>query len=65
MRLPRLNRSGSVSPHDLLAHDPERSRSPHPRRGMTLRYMPAISMFGRELAGEKGIQGLMLLAPRS
>ena len=43
----------------FLAHGSEANRSPHPRRGMTLRYMPTTSVFDREFAGrlhrEKGI----------
>jgi len=43
--------SGQVSLHDIfLVHGSEPNRSPKPRRGMTLRYMPTTSVFDRELA---------------
>ena len=52
--------AGQISLHDVfLAHGSEANNSPHPRRGMTLRYMPTTSIFDREiarrLADEKGI----------
>ncbi|MCY4450770.1 MAG: phytanoyl-CoA dioxygenase family protein [Immundisolibacterales bacterium] len=52
--------AGQISLHDVyLAHGSEANRSPRPRRGMTLRYMPTTSFFDREIAGqlhrEKGI----------
>ena len=52
--------AGRISLHDVfLAHGSEANRSPHPRRGMTLRYMPTTSVFDREMAGrlhrDKGI----------
>ena len=43
--------AGRISLHDVfLAHGSEANRSPHPRRGMTLRYMPTTSFFDRDLA---------------
>ena len=52
--------AGRISLHDVfLAHGSEANRSPRPRRGMTLRYMPTTSVFDRDmarrLADEKGI----------
>ena len=52
--------AGQISLHDVfLAHGSEANRSPQPRRGMTLRYMPTTSVFDREMAGrlhrDKGI----------
>jgi len=52
--------AGRISLHDVfLTHGSEPNRSPHPRRGMTLRYMPTTSVFDRDLArrlaDEKGI----------
>ena len=52
--------AGQISLHDVfLAHGSEANRSPHSRRGMTLRYMPTTSVFdralARRLAAEKGI----------
>ena len=52
--------AGQISLHDVfLAHGSEANRSPHPRRGMTLRYMPTTSVFDRGMAGrlhrDKGI----------
>jgi ectoine hydroxylase-related dioxygenase (phytanoyl-CoA dioxygenase family) len=44
--------AGQVSLHDVyLIHGSEPNRSPRPRRGMTLRFMPTSSVFDRELAG--------------
>ena len=43
--------AGQVSLHDVfLAHASEPNTSDHPRRGMTLRYMPTTSVYDRELA---------------
>ena len=43
--------AGQVSLHDVrMVHGSEPNRSPHPRRGMTLRYMPLTSVFDRTLA---------------
>ena len=43
--------AGQISLHDIfLVHGSEPNRSPHPRRGLTLRYMPTSSVFDRELA---------------
>jgi hypothetical protein len=42
---------GQMSLHDIyLLHGSEANRSPRPRRGMTLRYMPTSSHFDRALA---------------
>ncbi len=44
-------KAGQVSLHDVfLIHGSEPNRSPKPRRGMTLRYMPTSSVFDREVA---------------
>ena len=42
---------GQISLHDIfLIHGSEANRSPRPRRGMTLRYMPTTSRYRRDLA---------------
>ncbi len=48
--------TGQVSLHDIfLIHGSEPNRSPKPRRGMTLRYMPTTSVYRRDLAdGRRG-----------
>lgn len=51
--------AGGMAFHDVyLAHGSEENRSPHPRRGMTLRLMPTSSVYDRDLAatrfGERG-----------
>ena len=43
--------AGGMALHDVyIAHGSEENRSPHPRRGMTLRLMPTSSVYDRELA---------------
>ena len=43
--------AGQMSLHDVyLLHGSQANRSPRPRRGMTLRFMPTSSYFDRELA---------------
>ena len=43
--------AGRISLHDVyLAHGSEANRSPHPRRGMTMRIMPTTSVYDRGLA---------------
>jgi ectoine hydroxylase-related dioxygenase (phytanoyl-CoA dioxygenase family) len=43
--------AGQLSLHDVfLIHGSEPNRSPKPRRGMTLRFMPLTSVFDRDLA---------------
>ncbi len=45
---------GQVSLHDIfLIHGSEPNHSEHPRRGMTLRYMPTTSVYRRDLAGSR------------
>ena len=51
--------AGQMALHDVyIAHGSEENRSPHPRRGMTMRFMPTSSVYDRELAeqrhGERG-----------
>ncbi len=47
-------KAGQVSLHDVyLLHGSEPNRSPRPRRGMTMRFMPTTSVFDRDLAREK------------
>ena len=48
--------AGQISLHDIfLIHGSEPNRSPQPRRGMTLRYMPTTSVYRRDLAdGRRG-----------
>jgi ectoine hydroxylase-related dioxygenase (phytanoyl-CoA dioxygenase family) len=49
-------KSGEISLHDVfLVHGSEPNRSPKPRRGMTLRFMPTTSVFDRTLAREQRI----------
>lgn len=46
-------KAGQISLHDVfLVHGSEANRSPKPRRGMTLRFMPTTSVFDRRLAVE-------------
>jgi ectoine hydroxylase-related dioxygenase (phytanoyl-CoA dioxygenase family) len=48
--------SGQISLHDVfLVHGSEPNRSPQPRRGMTLRFMPTTSVFDRALARQQRI----------
>ncbi len=43
--------AGQMSLHDVrIVHGSEANMSAHPRRGMTLRYMPLTSVFDREFA---------------
>ena len=47
-------KAGQISLHDVyLLHGSEPNRSPRPRRGMTMRFMPTTSIFDRDLAREK------------
>lgn len=44
-------KAGEISLHDVfLVHGSNANRTPRPRRGMTLRYMPTSSVFDRGLA---------------
>ena len=44
---------GQMSLHDVfMVHGSEANVSAHPRRGMTLRFMPTTSVFDRELADD-------------
>ena len=46
--------AGQMSLHDIyLLHGSEANRSPHSRRGMTLRYMPTSSHFNRDIARQQ------------
>lgn len=46
-------KAGQMSLHDIyLLHGSEANRSPRPRRGMTMRFMPTTSEFDRGLATE-------------
>lgn len=43
--------AGQMALHDVyIAHGSEANRSPHPRRGMTMRMMPTTSLYDRERA---------------
>jgi len=43
--------AGQMALHDVyIAHGSEANRSPHPRRGMTMRMMPTTSVYDRDLA---------------
>lgn len=43
--------AGQMALHDVyIAHGSEENRSPHPRRGMTMRMMPTSSVYDRALA---------------
>ena len=45
--------SGQIALHDaFIVHGSGYNKSDHPRRGMTLRYMPTTSVFDRTLAAE-------------
>lgn len=45
---------GQISLHDVyLVHGSEANHSDHPRRGMTLRFMPTTSVYDRQMALEK------------
>ena len=57
--------AGQISLHDIfLIHGSEPNRSPLPRRGMTLRYMPTTSVYRRDLAdGRRG--GLLAMTERT
>ena len=47
--------AGQMSLHDIfLMHGSEPNTSEHPRRGMTLRYMPLTSVYRRDLARPVG-----------
>ncbi len=44
---------GQISLHDVfMVHGSEANASAHPRRGMTLRFMPTTSVFDRDLAAD-------------
>jgi hypothetical protein len=44
-------KAGQISLHDVyLLHGSEANHSPHPRRGMTMRFMPTSSLFDRDVA---------------
>ena len=46
--------AGQMSLHDVyLLHGSEANRSPRPRRGMTLRFMPTTSHFDRNIASRQ------------
>lgn len=43
--------AGQMALHDVyIAHGSEENRSPHPRRGMTMRMMPTTSVYSRRIA---------------
>lgn len=51
--------AGQMALHDVfLSHGSDENYSPHPRRGMTMRFMPTTSVYDRDLArqrhGERG-----------
>ena len=49
--------AGQMSLHDVyLLHGSEANLSPHPRRGMTLRFMPTSSHFDRKLASRQAAE---------
>ena len=46
--------AGQMALHDVyIAHGSEENRSPHPRRGMTMRMMPTTSHYDRDAAKRK------------
>ena len=46
--------AGQMALHDVyIAHGSEENRSPHPRRGMTMRMMPTSSVYDRTLAEQR------------
>lgn len=49
--------AGQMSLHDVyLLHGSQANRTPRPRRGMTLRFMPTTSYFDRELASRQAAE---------
>ena len=53
--------AGQISLHDIyLVHGSEENKSPNPRRGMTLRYMPTTSVFDRDLAARQAKEKKLL-----
>ncbi len=53
--------AGQISLHDVyLVHGSEENKSPNPRRGMTLRYMPTTSVFDRDLAARQAKEKKLL-----
>ncbi len=43
--------AGQMALHDVyIAHGSEENRSPYPRRGMTMRFMPTTSLYDRDVA---------------
>ena len=47
-------KAGQVNLHDVyMIHGSAANETPDRRRGMTIRYMPAISVFDRDLAAEQ------------
>jgi ectoine hydroxylase-related dioxygenase (phytanoyl-CoA dioxygenase family) len=53
--------AGQISLHDIyMVHGSEANKSPNPRRGMTLRYMPTTSVFDRDLAARQAKEKKLL-----
>ena len=53
--------AGQISLHDIyMVHGSEENKSPNPRRGMTLRYMPTTSVFDRDLAARQAKEKKLL-----
>ncbi|MEM0990538.1 MAG: phytanoyl-CoA dioxygenase family protein [Pseudomonadota bacterium] len=49
--------AGQMALHDVyIAHGSEENLSPHPRRGMTMRFMPTSSVYDRDRASEMHAQ---------
>jgi len=51
--VPVILEAGQMSLHDVyLVHGSDPNRSPNPRRGITMRFMPTSSVFDRNIAAE-------------
>ena len=59
-------KEGQISLHDVyLFHGSEPNQSEHPRRGMTLRYMPTSSVYKHELATRFQRSGVLEMSQRT
>ena len=57
---------GQVSLHDVfLFHGSEANTSDHPRRGMTLRYMPTSSIYRHENLSRSNREGVLAMSQRT
>ncbi|MBX2882473.1 MAG: phytanoyl-CoA dioxygenase family protein [Granulosicoccus sp.] len=64
--VPIVLEPGQVSLHDVyLYHGSEPNQSRHPRRGMTLRYMPTSSVYQHDNAKPSAKSGVLQMSERS